>query len=1190
MLLRSQVVGEDLANTSPVPEDTCILELDIPAGASFRINNQGYPARLTRGVRRLPFHPFTRGQIARYELSIALADGQTTKRSLLLRGGETVRLSVPSSTRRPELVLQVGHSILVNAGTFSPDSRRLLTGAADGTVKLWDVERGLVLRSYEGYRGAVGSLAFTPNGQSVLASGFLHSTLWESETGREIRTFIGAVPYRETAPFSPDGNQLFTTDYGIATLWDVKTGKRLHTLKGHTNWITMTSFGRDGRHVLTFSTHDGMAKLWDTKTGREVRTFTEGDGRIVSIKLSPDSRYAVAVVGRIADGNNKELVDRSAKLFETVSGRALHTFQGHESDVADVVFSPDGKMVLTGSSDKTAKLWDTLTGQEIRSFKGHTAEITEVFFDPTGSHVLTVSLDDSAKLWETKSGLEQRSFRIHGGAAVLSFSQNGTRLFYTNGVSLLSTGAVWDVDTGQEILNINSVTRRVTSASFSSDGRRILTLTQGHGPLTQRFGVPKVWGAEPGREIQTFKGNDVRKGYCLSLSPNFGRILTADDDGNATIWDVDSGRHIHVLKGHSDAISSGRFSPDGKMVLTCSRDKTAKLWNAGTGTELRTFKGDLHSLEFSSDGRRCLTASSDALTLWDVRLGRELLLMKEASTSASLSPDGRRLLIVDAGDVRLRDVETGRTTQMPDVPATGSVRSSSFSPDGKIALIVTGDSVYLWELKTGDVIQPFKGVHSLSSFASLSPDGKLILTSSRDGTTCIWSVATGEELARLVNLEGDEWLIMTPQGLFDGSSTGREHVTYRIGDGLNVVPVDRFFNDFYTPGLLGRLLNGERPMPDVELGVELPPKLLIVSPQSGQAVSERDVSIEVSAEDLGGGIRGPWLMHNGARMLSARETRRDGKMLYRSFLVRLVEGENRIEVGASTNNEFATIDSEPAVLTLNYSQPLEKPELYVLAAGCNGYEDASLRLRFARQDAEELAGLFRDRGRALYEQVHVSLLLDKQVTSDGIREALTNFAETARPQDTLLVFLAGHGTTVGQRYFYIPQSFSRQSGSLDTDVKQQSVAADVLGDWMATVPCLKRMLILDTCASGGAVPLVKTSRSPFALRGVIERLNRNQGVFTIAASAATSEAQEVEELGHGVLTYTLLAGLGAVDTGPLEGKLLETNNANRVASVMEWFGYADSQVPRLMKKYFGQAQDIQFGGSGTSFPVLPLDR
>jgi len=105
----------------------------------------------------------------------------------------------------------------------------------------------------------------------------------------------------------------------------------------------------------------------------------------------------------------------------------------------------------------------------------------------------------------------------------------------------------------------------------------------------------------------------------------------------------------------------------------------------------------------------------------------------------------------------------------------------------------------------------------------MTPDTRRAVTGSGDGTVQIWDVATGDELARLISIDsGEDWLITTPEGLFDRSAGGRRKVSYRVDNGLIVVPVDRFFQDFYYPGLLSAIFRGERPVPMTDFTETLP--------------------------------------------------------------------------------------------------------------------------------------------------------------------------------------------------------------------------------------------------------------------------------------------------------------------------------------------------------------------------------
>jgi hypothetical protein len=436
-------------------------------------------------------------------------------------------------------------------------------------------------------------------------------------------------------------------------------------------------------------------------------------------------------------------------------------------------------------------------------------------------------------------------------------------------------------------------------------------------------------------------------------------------------------------------------------------------------------------------------------------------------------------------------------------------------------------------------------------------------------------------------MEDGDWVATTPEGLFDGSEKGRQQVAYRIGGGLNVVPVDRFFQDFYHPGLYEEVILGKRPTPEVRIGRALPPTIRILSPSSGTLEQPKTI-VETEVVDQGGGVSQLAIFQNGARLLASGRTRQDGKRLVRTFEVGLIEGENTFEVKAASGD--GSWESEPATVVVRYERPLEKSELHLVAVGISKYREPGFRLAHAANDADAMAKLFADRGPTLYAKVNARTLVDQQATRAEILKALQEAAQKTRAQDTLVVFVAGHGVMVGQRYYFLPYEVSPGSQRLEDAFREQALPADTVSEYLGGAKALKRILVLDTCASGGALALVTRSRSSVSLRAAVERLSRSQGLFTIAASAASEEAKESKLLGHGVLTYSLLAALGAAQGGPLEGKPLQPSSADRVVDVLEWFHYADGNARRLSEQMLDSSQDVQMSAIGSSFPVLPVDR
>src|SRR5262249_44603902 len=136
----------------------------------------------------------------------------------------------------------------------------------------------------------------------------------------------------------------------------------------------------------------------------------------------------------------------------------------------------------------------------------------------------------------------------------------------------------------------------------------------------------RLWDAGSGKDVAVLRGHEGAV-WSATFSLDGRRVLTASEDMTARLWDTASAKEIVLLRGHEDAVVSVTFSPDGGGVLTASGDTTARLWDVGSGKEVAVLcghEGQLTSATFSPDGRRVLTASSDATArLWRVFLTTE---------------------------------------------------------------------------------------------------------------------------------------------------------------------------------------------------------------------------------------------------------------------------------------------------------------------------------------------------------------------------------------------------------------------------------------------------------------------------------------------------------------------------------------------------------------------------------------
>jgi WD40 repeat protein/class 3 adenylate cyclase len=608
---------------------------------------------------------------------------------------------------------------------ISPDGKTLVTDPTD-SLEFVDSTTGTPLgdpvhppKLTEGW-----NVSFDPLGRMVALDG--------RGTGNNLVSVVDVASHRVTTQtsfsstitpmgmsFAPDGSRIAvaTADWGRASTpsqvsprWiefiDPETGRQARPLRvgtfdfhvelgtsgsGH---FTSMAYLPNGR--LAVSYFDGGTTIWDLTTRRPVRRFNVGGPALAA---SPDG--SMLAVGR---------QDGGVATIDLRNGRVRPMDNRHAGDVTRIVFSPDGKTVITSAPDNQFKVWDVQRSELTESFPAPTGNMA---VSPDGQTLYTAGGSSEIAVWDL--GRDRGLTASSGiGASYPAFrvDQAGDLVAYSKGDGSIG---LWDPLSGSTLRGLPPVGGQGCSpAALSRDGSLVVEGCNGglqHSPRTFA-----LWDDRSRKEI----GHPMRASggavWAADFAPDGKTVAIVSDDyfpkgdeeyhSTLTIWDVATMRPLFRDPIRFSAPPDGvAFSPDGRLLAVSTIGNTrgaVGVWDVRTGGLVAQPDAPrVWSMAFSPDGRTLALASASingSVTFWNTSTWQQSAApIVIPADSISYAPDGKEFAIYSPGELSLWDVASGeRLGGTYAGPPSKPYGLAKFLPDGRVLLMTQDEPVFLY--------------------------------------------------------------------------------------------------------------------------------------------------------------------------------------------------------------------------------------------------------------------------------------------------------------------------------------------------------------------------------------------------------------------------------------------------------------------------------------------------------------
>ena len=914
---------------------------------------------------------------------------------------------------------------------------------------------------------------------------------------------------------------------------------------------------------MRFVSDDKTARLWRLSGGAPLTVRVPigpgGEGALYAVAASPTKDSAV--VG----GFPGLSWDKTGSLYgvDVTTGKITGRLEMPPAKVYALAYSKDGRYLAVGTDEKPAvRVFDLPARSVVLDDPAYGDAVGAAQFLPDG-RLVTSSLDGKVRLYDG------------------SFHLAGT---YT----LPDKTRPWRI-------------------AVAPEGDRIAV-----GTDSASVHVLSTAALKPVTQLSAGGGGG---GALRAVAWVGTRVFAAGPSGNSSenrlhSWDVATGKHTEAVLA-SDAVSDLGVLPDGSIAFTTA-EPSVGVFDPRTSNTTWISKRSIADFRDAGNAFK-VAADGSAVEFPTQQKGRGTLrfdltkrtLSAESPEAAGMSAPGGPCSVTHWQNSRDPTYQGKPVALQPEEYA----RSVAAAPDCSSVLL---GADYSLRLLRGATTVWTVSLQAPAWAVNLSKDKRFAVAALGDGTIRWYDAHNGAEVLALFATPDRRWIAWTKEGYFDHGDGAEDLVGYHVNRGkaadAEFVRSGQLYSRFFRPDLVTLKFRGE----DLSTAVaktgdassvvtkHVAPELTLlgwcaqgkcstlergaarekdsaagkIGPDGEVSVDTADVTLRIAVKDRGSGIGRVVVRSNGAvvptRVVQQQAT---PPTHIEEHMVELAPGDNHVTVSASDAEQMVDAGA-PISIGFRYKsaphaapaseETSDLPKLHLLVVGINYERDPNNALQNAVNDARGVAQTMAALRRGLFRAGRSELLTEQQATLPNIRAAFQRIAAEAKPEDVVAVFLAGHGTQVdGKFYFLAYDSTLTTAGAQTTGLRH-----DTLVELMSHLPTTRVAVIIDACHAGAfATPDAALQQSQD--RAGMSQLFHETGRIILAGSQTQEEALDGVN-GHGVFTSVILTGMeGAADS-----------DKDGMVDVGELANYAKKHVrEEAQKMNHNQNANFYFAGS-----------